>query len=238
MCWFTCYRGRSALRPGTLASAPITQERRGWQRSPTGLRRQIRVPNNRLEHSLFSLHNTRECRRAGPPQSNEKPMRQLAKKLSMQVITANAHPSELGDSGIEVRPLGLRVVSVLDPIEEVLRQSGIARGMRVLDLECGTGNASLSIAKLIGPSGLVVGVDRSAEAIDVAEKRATVAGYCYWTRFVAADPNTYVPPERFDAVVVRSTLLRRGERATLPRLSACVRPGGVVVSVFGKPAAK
>jgi hypothetical protein len=31
------------------------------------------------------------------------------------------------------------------------------------------------------------------EAIDVAEKRATVAGNCYWTRFVAADPSTFVP---------------------------------------------
>jgi non-ribosomal peptide synthetase component E (peptide arylation enzyme) len=29
------------------------------------LRPQIRVPNNRLEHSLFSLHKIRECRR--PP---------------------------------------------------------------------------------------------------------------------------------------------------------------------------
>jgi ubiquinone/menaquinone biosynthesis C-methylase UbiE len=135
-----------------------------------------------------------------------------------------------------VRPLGLRVISVLDLTEDVLRRSGIERGMRVLDLECGAGNASLSIAKLIGPSGLVVGVDRSAEAIDVAEKRATVAGYCYWTRFVTADPNTFVPHERFDAVVVRLTLSRQGERATFLRLSACVRPGGVVVFVSGKPA--
>jgi ubiquinone/menaquinone biosynthesis C-methylase UbiE len=162
-------------------------------------------------------------------------MRQLVKKLNMQVTTANASPSELGDSGIEVSPLGLRVISVLDLTEDVLRRSGIERGMRVLDLECGAGNAALSIAKLIGPSGLVVGVDRSREAIDVAEKRATVAGYCYWTRFVAEDPNTFVPHERFDAVVVRPTLLRQGERATFLRLSACVRPDGVIMVVSGKP---
>jgi ubiquinone/menaquinone biosynthesis C-methylase UbiE len=163
-------------------------------------------------------------------------MRQLVRKLNMQVTTATGSPFEFGDSGIEVRPLGLRVISVLDLTEDVLRRSGIERGMRVLDLECGAGNASLSIAKLIGPSGLVVGVDRSAEAIDVAEKRATVAGYCYWTRFVTADPNTFVPHERFDAVVVRLTLFRQGERATFLRLSACVHPGGIVVFVSGKPA--
>jgi SAM-dependent methyltransferase len=156
-------------------------------------------------------------------------MRQLVKKLNMQVTTANASPSALGGSRIEVSPLGLRIFSVLDLTEDVLRRAGIERGMRVLDLECGAGNAALSIAKLIGPSGLVVGVDRSREAIDVAEKRATVAGYCYWTRFVAADPNTFVPHERFDAVVVRPTLFRQGERATFLRLSACVRPDGVIM---------
>jgi ubiquinone/menaquinone biosynthesis C-methylase UbiE len=163
-------------------------------------------------------------------------MRQLAKKLNMHVTTANASPSELGDSGIEVSPMGLRISSVLDLTEDVLRRAGIERGMRVLDLECGAGNASLLIAKLIGPSGLVVGVDRSREAIDVAEKRATVAGYCYWTRFVAADPNTFIPHERFDAVVARLTLFRLGERATFLRLSACVRPDGVIMVASGKPA--
>ena len=163
-------------------------------------------------------------------------MRQLVKKLNMQVAIANAPPSELDDSGAEVRPLGLRVISVPDLTEDVLRQAGIERGMRVLDLECGAGNASLLIAKLIGPSGLVVGVDRSREAIDVAERRATVAGYCYWTRFVAADPSTFVPHERFDAVVVRLTLFRQGERATFLRLSACVRPDGVIMVASGKPA--
>jgi len=163
-------------------------------------------------------------------------MRQLEKKLSMQVRTASTSPSDLVDSGIEVTPLGLRISSVLDLTEDVLRQAGMERGMRVLDLECGAGDASLSIAKLVGPSGLVVGVDRSAEAIDVAEKRATVAGYCYWTRFVAADPDTFVTRDRFDAVVARLTLFRQGERAALLRLSACVRPGGVIMVASGKPA--
>src|SRR5882672_2071876 len=104
-------------------------------------------------------------------------MRQLMKKLNEQVVRANASPSKLGDSGSEVCPLGLRISSVLELTEETLRRAGIERGMRVLDLECGAGDASLSIAKLIGPSGLVVGLDRSPEAIAAAEKRATVASY-------------------------------------------------------------
>jgi SAM-dependent methyltransferase len=124
-------------------------------------------------------------------------------------------------------PPELQVVSMLDLTEDVLRLSGIKRGMRVLDLGCGTGDASLLIAKLVGPSGLVLGVDPSAAAIDVAQKRATVAGQCYWARFIAADLDTFVPAEPFDAVVVRLTLLRqRVPAATSLRLSAYVRPDG------------
>jgi ubiquinone/menaquinone biosynthesis C-methylase UbiE len=83
--------------------------------------------------------------------------------------------------------------------------------------------------KLVGPTGLVVGVDESAEAIDVAEKRSTVAGQCYWTRFVPADVNTFVPNQRFDVVVVRRALPLQGERATFLRLSTCLRPDGVII---------
>jgi SAM-dependent methyltransferase len=163
-------------------------------------------------------------------------MRQLAKKLNVPVVKANASPSRLGDCGTEACPPALHISSVLEFTEGTLRRAGIERGMRVLDLECGAGDASLSIAKLIGPSGLVVGVDRSREDIDVAEKRATVAGYCYWTRYVAADPDTFVPNERFDAVVVRIPLLRQGERAAFSRLSARIRPDGIIIVACGKPA--
>jgi ubiquinone/menaquinone biosynthesis C-methylase UbiE len=129
-----------------------------------------------------------------------------------------------------------KVVSVLDVTEEALHRCGIKRGMLALDLGCGVGDASLWIAKLVGPTGLVVGVDGSAEVIDAAQKRATVAGQCYWTRFITADPHTFIPHHRFDVVVVRPALLLQHERATLLRLSAFVRPDGVIIIVAGKPA--
>jgi ubiquinone/menaquinone biosynthesis C-methylase UbiE len=161
-------------------------------------------------------------------------MRQLVKKLSAQLVRAKASSSEFDDAGIEVTPPGLRICSVLELTEETLRRAGIQRGMHVLDLECGAGNTSLSIAKVIGSSGLVIGVDRSREIIDIAERRATVAGYCYWTRFVVADPDTFIPDDRFNVVVARPTLLRRAERSTSSRLARCVRPDGVIIVVSGK----
>ena len=166
-------------------------------------------------------------------------MRELQRKIVMKATARNTRePSYgLGESGGEEWPLRLKVRSVLDLTEDVLHRFGIVRGTRVLDLGCGAGDASLLIAKLDGPTGLVVGVDESAEVIDVAQKRATVAGQCYWTRFVTADLNSFVPHERFDAVVVRLALLRQREQATFLRLSPCVRPDGVIIVVSGKPAA-
>ena len=161
---------------------------------------------------------------------NGKPMRQLAKTLSVRATTAAyIRLSEPDNLGVDVRSLGFRIISVLDLTKDVLRRSGIKRGMRVLDLECGAGDVSLTIARLTGASGLVVGVDRSAEAIDIAERQATVAGCCYWMRFVTAEPDSLILPERFDAVIVRLSRFRQEERATLRRLSAYVRPGGVAI---------
>src|SRR5262245_12139700 len=121
--------------------------------------------------------------------------------------------------------------------EDGLRQAGIKRGMRVLDLGCGTGDASLLIARLVGPSGLVAGVDRSAEAIDLAQRRATVAGQCYWARFIVADPEKFVPPEPVDVVIVRVEQLRRsGIAATFSRFISHLRAGSVVLLLAGERA--
>ena len=138
------------------------------------------------------------------------------------------------DSGGRIGPLSVKVVCAPDPTQDVHR-SGIRRGVRVLELGCGAGDLSLRIAKLVGPSGLIVGVDKSAEAIDVAQKRAAVSGQCYWTRFVNADPNTFIPPERYDAIVVRPALLLQRERPTFLGLSIWLRPDGVII-ITGEPA--
>ena len=168
-------------------------------------------------------------------------MRKLARRIAMKTKARKAQPpydpysSYRGDDSARwVGPLPVKVVSVLDLTEDVHR-SGIQRGMRVLDLGCGVGDVSLWIAKLVGPTGLVVGVDESPEDIDTAERRATVAGQCYWTRFVTADLKTFIPHGRFDVVVVRLALVRQDERATFLRLSTWLRTDGLII-ITGNPA--
>jgi SAM-dependent methyltransferase len=47
------------------------------------------------------------------------------------------------------------------------KEAGLKPGMRVLDLGCGAGDVAMLAADLVGPKGRVVGIDRSAEALDL-----------------------------------------------------------------------
>ncbi len=48
---------------------------------------------------------------------------------------------------------------------------GIATGMRVLDVGCGTGDDARAVAEIVGPSGRCVGVDASSAMVDEARRR-------------------------------------------------------------------
>jgi SAM-dependent methyltransferase len=115
--------------------------------------------------------------------------------------------------------------------ERLLRDAGIGAGMTVLDAGCGTGDVTLLVAGLVGPSGAVMGVDHSGAVLETARPRA--AGLPH-VRFVEADLAAYVHDRPLDAVVGRCVLTHLRERvATLARLAAQVRAGGVVA--FGEP---
>ncbi len=54
---------------------------------------------------------------------------------------------------------------------ELLKNSGISRGMRVLDFGCGNGEVSELILEIVGEKGEVVAVDINDRPLAVAEKR-------------------------------------------------------------------
>jgi 2-polyprenyl-3-methyl-5-hydroxy-6-metoxy-1,4-benzoquinol methylase len=82
----------------------------------------------------------------------------------------------LGHSQREIRRLRTQAV-ILEPItERLLRNVKIGPGMRVLDLGCGAGDVSLLAAKFVGPTGMVVGIDRNRDVLAVATDRAQAAG--------------------------------------------------------------
>ena len=113
--------------------------------------------------------------------------------------------------------------------ERLFREAGIGPGQHVLDLGSGVGDVSMLVAKLVGPSGDVVGIERDAISIARARARVASAGLRNVT-FVQTDATQIVDNKPFDAVVGRFILMFLPDPVSVLRsLSALVRPGGVLV---------
>jgi SAM-dependent methyltransferase len=135
----------------------------------------------------------------------------------------------LGYSEGEFKRLESQGAFFRDLTEDLLRRGGIVSGMRVLDVGCGVGDVSLLAAELVGPSGTVLGVDRSKDAVSVAHQRAVTAEQP-WVRFYATELEAFAAEEKFDAIIGRLILMYLPNPAeTLRRLCRYLRPGGIVV---------
>lgn len=114
---------------------------------------------------------------------------------------------------------------------EVFRHAGLAPGMTVLDVGCGAGDVSLLAASLVGESGRVIGVDRSAEAVAVASRRAEPLGNVrFMTGDVAhLDLDALELDAPVDDVVGRLILMYFPEPSrALQHFATLVKPGGVL----------
>jgi SAM-dependent methyltransferase len=112
-----------------------------------------------------------------------------------------------------------------DLTEHVLGLAGLQPGMRVLDVGCGTGDVSFLAARLVGPDGAVIGVDRDPAAIELARSRTSLDS----VRFLVDDANHLDLDVPIDAVVGRQVLMHLPEpAAALRHLRALLAPGGLM----------
>jgi SAM-dependent methyltransferase len=117
--------------------------------------------------------------------------------------------------------------ALFDPLTgRLLRQAGLAPGMRVLDLGSGAGNVARLAAELVGPGGSVVGIEQDPAAVRLAQRRTDAAN----VEFRVGDVNTLEEVEHgFDAVVGRLILMYLPDPVSaLRRAATRVRPGGLV----------
>jgi ubiquinone/menaquinone biosynthesis C-methylase UbiE len=60
--------------------------------------------------------------------------------------------------------------------ERLIVNAKIDRGQRVLDVACGTGWATMAVARAVGDTGRVIGVDIATKMLDVAKRKTVSAG--------------------------------------------------------------
>jgi SAM-dependent methyltransferase len=137
----------------------------------------------------------------------------------------------LGSDDAEVARLQAQAAAIAAPTALLLQRGGITRGMNVLDLGTGPGDVAFQLAEMVGAEGSVVGVDRDAAQLSVAQQRLTESGLRNVT-FRKGDVRTYLHDEPCDAVVCRLLLFHLPDAAEVVthHLEALVA-GGLFVAV-------
>ena len=142
---------------------------------------------------------------------------------------------QVGDNySLEVGEAGTYRLKIMNAVygpstEKLLEEIGL-EGKRVLDVGCGTGNVSCWIARQVGETGSVVGVDVSEEQTEIAKKNADAIGLKNISFKVGNAYETGVERESFDIAYCRFVLchLMQPENA-LREMLATLKTGGTLV---------
>jgi ubiquinone/menaquinone biosynthesis C-methylase UbiE len=144
--------------------------------------------------------------------------------------TATPHNYVLGRSASEYERLTLQARVLRPYTEKFFRHAGLAPGMRVLDIGSGMGDVAMLAGDIVGPGGRVLGVDSDPAVLENARRRTRETGCSSWVSFESANIDEFNAADQFDALVGRYVLLYlRDAAATIRRLLASIKPGGIVV---------
>ena len=145
-------------------------------------------------------------------------------KSSKDTYVLGNHPEEL------VR-LDRQAASIDRPTRLLLQAANLTPGARVLDLGTGLGHVAQIAGELVGPTGSVLGIDRSADVIAVARERASKAGARNLT-YEEGDACVWRASEPFDAIVGRLLLFHVPDpAAVVSHHLRNLRPGGEFVAI-------
>jgi ubiquinone/menaquinone biosynthesis C-methylase UbiE len=121
--------------------------------------------------------------------------------------------------------------------EALLRQADFKPGERVLDIGCGGGGTTIAIAKVVAPSGEVVGIDISPDLTTASMRRAKDAGVTN-IGFICADGATVqLEDAPFDRLFSRfGSMFFPEPHKAFANLHSLLRPGARIdLAVWGPP---
>jgi len=126
---------------------------------------------------------------------------------------------------LELRASADSEVAVRDEYVTLL---GVAPGERVLDVGCGSGAVTRTLARRVAPGGRAVGIDASPALLEVARELADKAGLGGWIEFKAGDCRALpFSDASFDAVLAATTLSHVPDPGRgLAEMVRVTRPGG------------
>ena len=100
-------------------------------------------------------------------------------------------------------------------------------GERWIDLCCGTGDLALSIARVVRPSGVVVGLDAAAAPLELAEQRRALEPWLDVEWLHADALSTGLPSASFDGLVMAYGLRNLADPvAGFHEMRRLLKPGG------------
>ncbi len=109
----------------------------------------------------------------------------------------------------------------------LLERAGVGPGQHCLDVGCGGGDVSRDLARLVGPSGSVVGIDLDPTKVELA--RAESGGTTN-LEFRVADVTGGLGDAAYDVVYTRFVLTHlRDPAAAVRHLYDALRPGGRLI---------
>jgi SAM-dependent methyltransferase len=143
---------------------------------------------------------------------------------------AEADAYVLGTHEAERRRLGLQHELWAGPTAAAWERAGFGPGQRLLDLGCGPGYATFELARLVGPDGHVLAVDRSARFIDHVRAEAAARGAEHIRAEVADASDLRLDPDSLDGCFARWVFSFLADPApVIAALARALRPGGRLV---------
>lgn len=140
-----------------------------------------------------------------------------------QDYVLGTHDEELARLGLQHRVWRARML-------EAWRRAGVTTDSRVLDVGAGPGYATLDLAEMVGPGGVVVGVERSARFVTAGRAALAARGLDQGQLHELDLMTDELPGEGFDVAWCRWVASFVSDPERLVRsIGAALKPGGRVV---------